>query len=98
MSVYVTNRNNLWTITDKFAGQTYKFPPGERVLIPEEAAEHIFGFGLDEKGRKAKMMRMGIANLKDGEKLWNNVLLKKAGNVQFVGVKDGADGIHQPSP
>ena len=85
MLVKVTNRNNLWRVVDKFGGIEYKFPPGETVTIPQEAAEHIFGYGLDEKTRFKKMMRMGIANRKDGDKLWSNIVMKPAGNVEPTG-------------
>ena len=87
MFVWVTNRNNTVTFRDKFGGQEYKFPPGESVTIPEEAAQHIWGYGLDEKGRFQKMMRMGLANKKEGPRWWSNVVLKPAGNVEPTGVE-----------
>ena len=83
--VKVTNRNNVWKVVDKFAGQQYKFPAGETVTIPAEAAEHIFGYGLDEAGRAQKMRRMGIANLKDAQKLWDNIVIKPSGNIEPTG-------------
>lgn len=85
LTVKVTNRNNVWKIVDKFAGQTFKFPPGETVTIPTEAAAHIFGYGLSEKERRQKFMRMGIANLKDGQKMWDNIVIRATGNVEPTG-------------
>jgi hypothetical protein len=86
--VAVTNRNNAWTIKDKFGGQAYTFPPGERVLVAAEVAEHIFGYGLDEKGRWQKFLRMGIANDPKGKDMWARVDIKPVGaggNVQPTG-------------
>jgi len=85
--VKVTNRNNAWHVRDKYGGIEYKFPAGETVTVPAEAAEHIFGYGLDEKGRRQKFLRMGIANVKDGEKMWANIVIKPAGNVQPTGAE-----------
>lgn len=86
MIVKVTNRNNVWRVRDKFGGIEYDFPPGETRSVPAEAAEHIFGYGLDEKGRYQKFLRIGIANMKDGRKMWENILIKPAGNVEPTGV------------
>lgn len=84
--VRVTNRNNAWLIKDKFGGQEYRFPPGETVLVSAEVAEHIFGYGLDEKGRWQKFLRMGIANLPKGKEMWQRVDIKPVGNIQATGV------------
>jgi len=86
MLVQVTNKNNTGKFVDKFGGQEYQFPPGERVTIPLEAAEHIFGYGLSEKERYKKFMRAGLANVKNGERIWGNFVLKPAGNVEPTGV------------
>jgi len=85
MLVKVTNRNNLWKVVDKFGGNTYTFPPGETVTVPQEAAEHIFGYGLPPKERFKKKMRMGIANHKDGDRMWSNIVIKPVGNVEPTG-------------
>jgi len=82
--VRVLNRNNTTEFRDKFASVEYRFPPGESVMIPTEAAEHIFGYGLDQKGRYRKFLRMGIANMKNGQKLWDNIIIKPAGGVEEV--------------
>ena len=83
--VRVTNRNPSWIIRDKYAGVEYKFPPGETVTVPKEAAEHIFGYGYTEKERFKKFLRMGIANAKDGRKMWDNIVMRPAGNVEPTG-------------
>lgn len=83
--VRVTNRNNMWKVRDRYGGVEYVFQPGETSTIPAEAAEHIFGYGLPEPERFKKMMRMGIANHKDGKKMWENILIKPAGNVEATG-------------
>ena len=88
--VSVTNKNNTAWFTDKYGGQVYEFPCGETVKIPEEAAVHIWGWGLDEKGRFKKRLRMGLGNVKDGEKVWNNVVLKAASRVEPTGVERDA--------
>ncbi len=87
MSIFVkvTNRNNVWWVRDKYGGVPYEFPPGDTVIIPAEAAEHIFGYGLDEKERHKKMLRMGIANHKDGQRMWENMVVRPSGNVEPTG-------------
>lgn len=34
---------------DAFNGQTYDFPPGEKVMVSLEAAQHMFAVGLPDK-------------------------------------------------
>ena len=84
--VRVTNRNNIWKVVDRYAGVEYKFPPGETVTVAAEVAEHIFGYGLDEKGRRQKFLRMGIANHPDGQKMWERIVVKPVGNIAATGV------------
>lgn len=83
--VAVTNRNNAWTVKDKYGGTEYTFRPGETVRVAAEVAEHIFGYGLDEKGRWKKFLRMGIANMKNGAEMWKRIEMKPVGNIQFIG-------------
>lgn len=83
--VRVTNRNNVWKVIDRYGGIEYKFPPGETVTIPAEAAEHIFGYGLDEKGRWQKFLRMGIANHPKGKEMWERISIKPVGNISATG-------------
>ena len=85
--IAVTNKNNTTWFRDMHGGQAYEFPPGETVKIPEEAAVHIWGWGLDDKARFKKRLRMGLGNVKDGEKVWNNVVLKASGRVEATGVE-----------
>ena len=87
MIVKVTNANNAWRVRDKYAGIQYEFPPGETVSIPQEAAEHIFGYGLPEKERFKKFMRMGIANMPKGKEMWERIRIKPVGNVSPTGVE-----------
>lgn len=84
--VRITNRNAAWTIKDRFGGQPYTFPPGEAVTVAAEVAEHIFGYGLDEKGRRQKFLRMGIANHPKGAEMWERITIKPVGNVVPTGV------------
>lgn len=84
--VQVTNRNNAWTVRDRFGGVEYVFPPGQPVKVAAEVAEHIFGFGLDDKGRWQKFLRMGIANHPKGREMWERISIKPLGNPQFTGV------------
>lgn len=84
--VGVTNRNNAWTYRDRYAGVDYEFPAGETVTIPEEAAEHIFGYGLPERERFKKFMRAGIANHPKGREMWDRMVVKpRGGNVAPTG-------------
>lgn len=83
--VRVTNRNNQWVVKDKFGGTPYVFKPGETVTVAAEVAEHIFGYGLDEKERWKKFLRMGIANHKNGKEMWSRIEMKPVGSIQFTG-------------
>jgi hypothetical protein len=83
--VRVTNRNNVWKVKDRYGGQEYVFPPGESVLVAAEVAEHIFGYGLDEKGREQKFRRIGIANLPKGREMWDRISVKPVGNIVPTG-------------
>lgn len=57
--VFVTNRNTF-VHEDRFNGHPYVFPKGEKVLIPIEAARHMFGFGASDKTEA--LVRLGWAN------------------------------------
>jgi hypothetical protein len=56
--VYVTNRNPFFH-EDRYDGQDFAFPPGEKVQIPVEAAVHMFGFGLIDQ--TDTLVRLGWA-------------------------------------
>lgn len=67
--LYVTNRcadmvdgmrEPVRVFKDRYDGQDYEFPFNEKVLISEEAARHIFGWGL--KDRTEALVRQGWAN------------------------------------
>lgn len=46
--VFVTNKNDFHH-SDRWDGEDFDFPPGERVQVPVEAAVHMFGLGLEDK-------------------------------------------------
>ena len=46
--IYVTNKG-AHALIDHFDGQPYEFPPDTCIGIPEEVAQHIFGYGDDNK-------------------------------------------------
>jgi hypothetical protein len=46
--LFVINKNNFHH-EDRFNGQDYLFPPGEKVMLSMEAAQHMFGLGLEDK-------------------------------------------------
>ena len=54
--VRVSNRNQF-AIKDRHDGVPYDFPPGESVVIPTEAAIHIFGWPGDEEFMAQYMAR-----------------------------------------
>lgn len=83
--VRVTNRNNIWLVRDRYGGVEYKFPPNETVVCAAEVAEHIFGYGLDEKGREQKFRRMGIANHPKGRDMWERIVIKPVSNIVPTG-------------
>lgn len=57
--IFVTNKNDFYH-EDKFNGQTFQFPSGEKVLVPVEAARLFFGFGMPDKTEA--LVRQGWAN------------------------------------
>ena len=62
--VFVTNRNKFHH-TDRFNGEDYEFPAGKAVLIPVDAAIHMFGYGLKDK--TDTLVRLGWAMKLDEE-------------------------------
>jgi hypothetical protein len=58
--IFVTNKNDF-VHTDAYDGEEYVFPPGERVLIPVEAATHMLGFGLEDQSDA--LVRLGWATV-----------------------------------
>lgn len=86
MNVKVTNRNNTKVLRDRYGGIEYVFNPGETVTIPAEAAEHIFGYGLDEKGKWQKFLRSGLANQPKGREIFDRMVVRPVGsNVEATG-------------
>ena len=54
--LFVENRNEFHH-TDAFDGRTYQFPPGQKVMLSLEAAQHMFGVGQADK--TSVMHRLG---------------------------------------
>lgn len=63
--IFVKNENGF-DHQDRFDGQDYFFPKGERVTIPVIAAEHMLGLGRQDK--TDNLVRLGWANDSDGVK------------------------------
>lgn len=63
--IFVTNHNDF-DHQDRFDGQDYFFPRGERVTIPILAAQHMFGLGNADKTET--LIRAGWANNEAGIK------------------------------
>lgn len=60
MDIFVRNTGDF-DHSDSYNGQDFDFPKGERVLIPVEAAMHMFGFNRVDK--TDNLSRLGWANL-----------------------------------
>ena len=84
--VRVFNKNP-GKLADKFAGEEYVFHPGASKIVPREVAQHFFGYGLSEKERNQKLQRLGLNLQKDGQKIFNNFVVKE--------MTSGADELHQ---
>jgi hypothetical protein len=54
--IFVTNNNEFFH-ADKFDGQEYIWEPGEKHLIDEDAAAHMFGYGRADKTEN--LIRLG---------------------------------------
>ena len=47
-TIWVTNKGEEF-FSDYHHGFKYEFQPGQPVALPLEAAQHIFGYGVDDK-------------------------------------------------
>ena len=56
--IFVTNTNKF-THEDRYDGEDYIFPTGEKVYIPKAAATHLFGWNLKDK--TDALVRLGWA-------------------------------------
>lgn len=64
-------------IVSRYDGQDFEFKPGVTVALSDEAATHIFGYGLDDKTRA--LIRLGwLAN-----STALNDALKRLDEIQF---------------
>ena len=61
--IFVKNCNDF-DHQDRFDGQDFFFPKGERVTVPVVAAQHMFGLGLTDKSET--LIRAGWANEPNG--------------------------------
>lgn len=61
-NVFVTN-NSGQPLKDGYAGVVYEFPIGQTVEIPEEVANHIFGYGVENK--EPYLARLGWIHTKN---------------------------------
>lgn len=72
--IFITNHNDF-DHQDRFDGQDYFFPKGERITVPLIAAEHMFGFGREDKTEN--LIRCGWGNLPEGVKFLANFVFTK---------------------
>lgn len=63
MDIFVKNENDF-DHADRFDGEDYFFPKGERITIPVVAARHMLGLGDPDKTET--LIRLGWANHEDG--------------------------------
>jgi hypothetical protein len=63
--IFVVNKNSF-DHQDRYDGEDFFFPQGERVTIPIVAAQHMFGLGMQDKTET--LIRLGWALEKDGVK------------------------------
>jgi hypothetical protein len=63
--IFVTNKNSF-VHQDRYDGEDFVFPPGERVLISSDAATHLFAFNLPDKSEA--LVRLGWSMTYDPEK------------------------------
>jgi hypothetical protein len=50
------------TVEMSYHGDRYVWEPGEKLLLTEAAAGHIFGYGLDNAGKETAFLRIGWIN------------------------------------
>ncbi|SRR6266404_7451588 len=69
--VFVTNTNSF-THQDRYDGEDYVFPPNVPVMIPMDAAEHMFGYHPPEARKEGEvadytnvLVRLGWASKYD---------------------------------
>ena len=104
-SIFVRNNSKPDDIDAKFAdrynGIEYRFPAGELVECPLDAARHIFGYGAPDK--TPFLTRLGWARISSGEKDSVASALKRLEKFQFlqgrVVVEEAPkEAVEQPEP
>ena len=63
--IFVTNTNDFDHV-DMYDGEEYVFPKDERVMIPFDAAVHMFGHNMKDKNET--LVRLGWAMRYNGDK------------------------------
>lgn len=89
MNVYVTN-NGKEELIDGWDSVKYTFTPGKTVEVPLAAAEHIFGYGTDDK--TPFLVRLGWM------KMSNEYDAGMKRLAAFAFSETQPKGIHSPSP
>lgn len=84
----VTN-NGDFDLNDRYNGIDYAFPKGESVLVIDEVAKHIFGFGAGDKTRS--LVRLGW--LKHSGEM--QTAMEKLGRFSFSFVDELDAGVSQ---
>jgi hypothetical protein len=56
--IFVTNKNPELH-ADRYNGEDYVFPPGEKVFVPKAAATHMLGWNMKDKSDA--LVRLGKA-------------------------------------
>lgn len=87
--IYVTN-NGKTTLIDHFNGERYVFEPGKTISIPKLAAEHIFGYGKDDK--LPNLIRLGWIRITSEM----DAAMRKLGEFSFS--QNPPQTIHSSSP
>lgn len=97
-AIFVTNKNKFPHI-DAFNGAEYFWQPGDKVEVPEEAAEHMFGYNRKDKtenlqrlGWATKMNDKGMqVNDPEGPKKLGNFIFSRGVMVEVPAEEETAD-------
>lgn len=84
-------KNNLEKdVVGRYNGVDYIFKAGKTTATPEEAATHIFGYGLDDK--KTALLRLGWV----GNSMSMDEAMERLGQIQFLAEKEPV--FEEPKP
>ena len=73
------------TVEMSFHGDRYVWEPGEKLLLTEAAAAHIFGYSLDNAGKETAFLRLGWINSRP-ECNWKTAM-EKLRKIKFTPVE-----------